>query len=61
MLVTMTRRNLLFGGVALAIRQNKIDEALRLIEAKTSTGEVAAAAIEVQHGDKVIRKSFGRR
>jgi CubicO group peptidase (beta-lactamase class C family) len=60
MLVTMTRRNLLFGGVALALRQNKIDEALRLIESKTSTGEVAAAAIEVQQGDNVIRKSFGK-
>ena len=44
----------------MALRQNKIDDALRLIEAKTSTGEVAAAAIEVQHGDSVIRKSYGK-
>jgi CubicO group peptidase (beta-lactamase class C family) len=60
MLITMTRRNVLFGGVALALRQSKIDEALRLIESKASTGEVSAASIEAQHGDKVIRKSFGK-
>jgi CubicO group peptidase (beta-lactamase class C family) len=60
MLITMTRRNLLFGGVALALHQNKIDDALRLVEAKASTGEVAAAAVEVQHGDTVIRKAFGK-
>ena len=60
MLITLTRRNLLFGGVALALHQNKIDDALRLVEAKASTGEVAAAAVEVQHGDTVIRKAFGK-
>ena len=60
MLITLTRRNILFGGVALALHQNKIDDALRLVEAKASTGEVAAAAIEVQHGDTVIRKAFGK-
>ena len=60
MLIATTRRGFLFSGVAFALGQNKIDDALRLIEAKTSSGEVAAAAIEVRHGGTVIRKSFGK-
>jgi CubicO group peptidase (beta-lactamase class C family) len=60
----MTRRTLLFGSAALALRQGKLDEAVRLIEAKTATGEVAAAVLHVQSnaqgGGIDLKRAFGK-
>lgn len=58
--MAMTRRTLLFSGVALALRQGKIDEAVRMIETQSSSGEVSAAALHVQNGKDDIRKGFGK-
>src|SRR5687767_3653462 len=56
----MTRRTLLFSGVALALRQGKLDEAARLIETQTKSGEITAAALHVQAGKEVLNRGFGK-
>jgi CubicO group peptidase (beta-lactamase class C family) len=55
----MTRRELLFGGVALALRQGKLDEAAQLIETQTKPGAVRAAVLRVQNGDQVFERASG--
>jgi CubicO group peptidase (beta-lactamase class C family) len=54
----MTRRDCLFGSLALALRQNKIDEAVRLIESRSGT--VAAASLYVKQGSTTVRRAFGK-
>ena len=56
----MTRRDLLMSGVAFAIRQGKLDEAARLLESKTSTGDVAAAVLHVRNGSTEFVRAFGK-
>ncbi|HYI95975.1 MAG TPA: serine hydrolase domain-containing protein [Bryobacteraceae bacterium] len=56
----MTRRTLLFSGVALALRQGKLDEATRMIEAQTKSGDVAAASLHVQSGKDIMSRAFGK-
>lgn len=56
----MTRRTLLFGGVALALRQSKLDEAARLIEAQAASGQVGAAVLHVEGAGVSFRRSFGK-
>ena len=56
----MTRRNLLFGSTALALQQGKLDEATKLIEGQTSSGQVSAATLHVQNGSAVFAKAFGK-
>jgi CubicO group peptidase (beta-lactamase class C family) len=56
----MTRRTLLFSGVALALRQGKLDEAARMIENQTKSGEVTAAALHVQSGKDSLIRAFGK-
>jgi CubicO group peptidase (beta-lactamase class C family) len=55
----MTRRSLITGGVALALRQNKVDEAIRLIQSKTESGDLRAAVLHVRQGREVIARAFG--
>lgn len=55
----MTRRELLFGSVALALRQGKLDEVAQLIETQTKSGAVGAAVLRVQNGGHVFERAFG--
>jgi CubicO group peptidase (beta-lactamase class C family) len=55
----MTRRTLLFSGIALALRQGKLEEAIARIESQTKSGDVAAATIHVQSGKEVLSRAFG--
>jgi CubicO group peptidase (beta-lactamase class C family) len=55
----MTRRSLITGGVALALRQNKVDEAIRLIQSKTDSGDLRAAVLHVRQGREVVARAFG--
>jgi CubicO group peptidase (beta-lactamase class C family) len=56
----MTRREILFGGVAMALEQGKLDEAVQLIQAKVNSGEVAAAALSVHQGTTGREQAFGK-
>jgi beta-lactamase class C len=56
----MTRRTLLFNGIALALRQGKLDEAVSLIQNQTKSGEVAAASLHVQSGKDILHRAFGK-
>jgi beta-lactamase class C len=51
---------MLLGSPAFALQQGGINEAIRLIEAQTRSGQVAAASLYVRNGSNVIRKSFGQ-
>lgn len=51
---------MLLGLAAFAIRQGNLDEAARLIEGQTSSGQVSAAALLVSDGSKVFQKAFGQ-
>jgi CubicO group peptidase (beta-lactamase class C family) len=55
----LTRRSVIFGGLALALRRQKVDEAERLVQAKVDSGEVAAASLHVRCGKDVTQQSFG--
>lgn len=57
--VTVTRRSLLFSSVALAVRRERLDQAVQLISAKVTAGEVAAAVLHVRSGDQVLNQAFG--
>jgi CubicO group peptidase (beta-lactamase class C family) len=56
----MRRRDLLWGGTALALRQNKLDEALALIEKAAAAGEVRTAALHVQQGRSILARAYGQ-
>ena len=56
----MTRRTMLLSPVALALRQRNLDEAVRLLETQTNSGQVSAAALLVRHGATVFQRSFGK-
>jgi CubicO group peptidase (beta-lactamase class C family) len=56
----MNRRELLVGSVAFALRKGKLDEAVRLMEAQTSSGFVSAATLVVRSGKEAFRRAFGK-
>src|SRR3954470_13977862 len=56
----MTRRTLLFSGLAMALRNGKLDEAAALIEQKTASGFVSAAVLRVDHGGDSFVRTFGK-
>lgn len=56
----MTRRDLLMSGVAFTLRQGKLDEAARLLESKTASGEVAAAVLHVRNRSTEFVRAFGK-
>jgi CubicO group peptidase (beta-lactamase class C family) len=56
----MTRRHILLGSIALALRENKLDEAAALIEAQTNATEVSAATLLVRQGAKAFERHFGK-
>ena len=55
----MTRRALLQSAVALALRKDKVDEAIGLIAREVESGSVAAAALHVSQGKDVVDRAFG--
>lgn len=55
----MTRRTLLSASVALALRQQNLDAAARLIQARIDSGEVAAAVLDVRRRDFRFVRAFG--
>ncbi|HUS06835.1 MAG TPA: serine hydrolase domain-containing protein [Bryobacteraceae bacterium] len=55
----MTRRSLLSGGLALALRREKFDQAVGLIQRQVDSGVVAAAVLRVQSGGETFAKAFG--
>src|SRR3954454_12986852 len=56
----MTRRNFLVTGVALALRQQKLEAAAALIQDKVSSGFLSAAVLRVQSGESVFVRPFGQ-
>jgi len=54
------RRGFLSAGIALALRNAKLDEAVALIEKATASGEVRAAALHVQQGRSILARGFGQ-
>jgi CubicO group peptidase (beta-lactamase class C family) len=55
----VTRRTLIFGGVALALRRERLDEATRLIQSQADSGEVHAAVLHVRSSDQTLSRAFG--
>jgi CubicO group peptidase (beta-lactamase class C family) len=55
----MLRRTFL-STVVLALRKDRLDQANRILETATRSGEVAAASLYVRQGDKVHRTAFGK-
>lgn len=55
----MTRRSLLFAPVALALRREKLDEAIRLIQSAVDSSNVSAAVLHVRKGGEIVNKAFG--
>lgn len=60
MLAMMTRRTLLAGSAALALKKGRVDEACRLLEQQTSSEEVRGAALLVRKGSAVLERAFGQ-
>jgi CubicO group peptidase (beta-lactamase class C family) len=55
----MTRRSLILSGLALALKREKLDEAVNLVQSKVDSGDVHAAVLHVSNGKDVLSKSFG--
>jgi CubicO group peptidase (beta-lactamase class C family) len=54
-----TRRAMIFSGISLALRKQKVDEAAKLIQSKIDSGEVRAASLHVRGGKDVFAQDFG--
>src|SRR3954471_24285884 len=55
----LTRRSMIFGGLAMALRKQKVDEAVKLIQSKVDSGDVRAASLHVRCGKDVFQQGFG--
>ena len=56
----MTRRSLVSGTLALAIRQHRLLEAVHLLNEQVQSGNVSAAVLFVQNGKDEFSKAFGK-
>lgn len=56
----MTRRLLLAQSILLAVKRGRDDEAIRLIDQQTSSGQVSAATLLVRRPSGVLQRAFGR-
>lgn len=56
----MTRREVLFGGVAVALQKGNLQQAVQMIESQTKSGQVAAASLFVHSGSTTLQKAFGK-
>lgn len=50
---------MIFSGLAMALRKQKLDEAVKLIQAKVDSGDVRAASLHVRCGKEVVARDFG--
>jgi len=50
---------MIFSGLALALRKQKVDEAATLIQSKVDSGDVRAASLHVRCGKEVVARDFG--
>ena len=55
----MTRRSLIMSAVAMALRKEKVDEAVALIQRQVESGSVHAASLHVCQGKQVVDRAFG--
>jgi CubicO group peptidase (beta-lactamase class C family) len=55
----MTRRALILGGVAMALRREKIEEAIGLVNAQVESGAVRAASLHICQGAETVDRAFG--
>jgi CubicO group peptidase (beta-lactamase class C family) len=55
----MTRRALILGGAAMALRREKVDEAIGLVNAQVESGAVQAASLHVCQGKQMVDRAFG--
>src|SRR3954469_20904003 len=55
----LTRRPMIFNGLALALRRQKVDEAVKLIQSRVDSGEIRAASLHVRCGKDVFQQGFG--
>jgi CubicO group peptidase (beta-lactamase class C family) len=56
----MRRRDFLGGAVALALRRDRLDAAIALVDKATSDGRVSAASLHVRQGSYELSHAFGR-
>ena len=50
---------MIFSGLAMALRKQKVDEAVQLIQSKIDSGDVRAASLHVRGGKDVFSHDFG--
>jgi len=55
----MTRRSLIMSAVAMALRKEKVDEAVALIQSQVDSGSVRAASLHVCQGKQIVDRAFG--
>ena len=55
----MTRRSLIMSAVAMALRKEKVDEAVALIQQQVESGSVRAASLHVFQGKQIVDRAFG--
>src|ERR1700712_2087434 len=55
----MTRRALIMSGIAMALRREKVDEAIGLVKAQVESGAVQAASLHVCQGKEIVNRAFG--
>ena len=55
----VTRRSLVLGGLAAALRREKFDEAVRLVSKQVDSGVVGAAVLDVRSGGRQLAQAFG--
>lgn len=55
----MTRRSLIMSAVAMALRKERVDEAVALIQAQVDSGSVRAAVLQVCQGKQTVDRTFG--
>jgi CubicO group peptidase (beta-lactamase class C family) len=60
MLTAITRRTMLFQTVAFTLGQDKLNQAIDLIETQTRSGQVSATTLYVSRGSMVSQRAFGK-
>jgi len=50
---------MLFGGLTMALRKQKVDEAVRLIQSKVDSGDLRAASLCLRSGEDTFAQDFG--
>ncbi len=56
----MLRRQFLAGAVALALKKDRLDAAIAMVEKATSNGYFSAAALHIQQGSTETLRAFGK-